>query len=355
MTLREQEQREKVREMKALVKYAHGEDNVELRERQIPEPGPGEVLIEVKAAGVCGTDIHIYKEDNYPIRPPVTLGHELSGVIRKIGEGVAEIETGLRVTSETYYSTCGHCVYCRTGRKNLCAERRSIGSGVDGAMAEYVVVPAANLHRLPENVSFEEGAMIEPLACCVQAVYDKISLNPSDRVVITGPGTIGLLCLQVVKQFGCATVVTGADGDEERLLLAEKLGADHTAKASEAAALISEITGGFGADVCFECSGAVPAVSMGLEILRKGGRYVQVGLPSKPAPIDMNAVALREYTIVGTNAQKPIYWDAATDLVARGKVDLKPLSAHVHRLTDWEEAFGQVMKGVGFKHILIPG
>jgi L-iditol 2-dehydrogenase len=340
--------------MKAIVKYAHGEDNVELRDVPIPEPGSGEVRIEVKAAGICGTDIHIYREDNYPIHPPVTLGHELSGVIHKVGADVAGIEAGERVTSETYYATCEHCMYCRTGRKNLCAERRSIGSGVDGAMAEYVVVPAENIHKLPDNISFEEAAMIEPLACCVQAVYDKISISPFDKVVIMGPGTIGLLCLQVVKQFGCVTVVTGADGDEERLALAEKLGADYTARANAAKGLIAGITDGFGADICFECSGAVPAAEMGLEILRKGGRYVQVGLPSKPVPVDMNAVALREYTIIGTNAQKPVFWDAAIDLLARDKVDLKALSVHIHKLKDWEEAFAQVMKGIGFKHILIP-
>ena len=212
--------------MRALMKYDCGPLKVRMQDVPIPEPVSGQVRIRTKAAGICGTDVHIYFDDSFPTKPPVILGHELSGVIDKTGEGVTGVSEGMRVTSETYFYTCGTCGYCRTGRNNLCAEKISIGSGANGAFAEYIVVPARNIHRLPDSLSYEEGALIEPLSCCVQAVLEKTTIKPTDTVVITGPGSIGLLCLQLVKQFNARCMVIGAAHDAERLSLAGRLGAD---------------------------------------------------------------------------------------------------------------------------------
>ena len=184
--------------MKALVKTKSGVGNVELREMPKPKVKEGQVLIEVSAVGLCGTDIHIFY-DEFANNPPVILGHEVSGAIAETGKGVIGIELGERVTAETYFETCGLCYYCRNGKENLCTHRLSIGSRVNGGMAKYVVVPARNIHRLPKNVDYTEGAMTEPLACVVHSTLDMTKISPDDIVVVSGPGPIGLLTVQVAK------------------------------------------------------------------------------------------------------------------------------------------------------------
>src|SRR5438067_1258567 len=183
--------------MKAVMKTAPGAGNIEVRDIAEPATPPGHVKIAVKAAGICGTDLHIYY-DEYRSFPPVVLGHEVCGEIAEVGSGVERVRVGDRVTSETYASTCGSCRYCREGRVNLCPERRSIGSGANGGFAKYLVVPEHNIHLLPDNVSFEEGALSEPLACVIHSVLERSQVTPGDIAVITGPGAMGLLTLQVV-------------------------------------------------------------------------------------------------------------------------------------------------------------
>jgi len=340
--------------MIALLKHSAGSGNVALSELPIPEPGSGEVCIRVMACGICGTDIHILMDDSYPVRPPVILGHELAGVIAKVGEGVTEWAQGARVVSETYYKTCGTCAYCKTGRRNLCGERLSIGSGVNGAMAEYVVVPAANLHAIPAGVGFAEASLTEPLACCVQAVFEKADLSPGDAVILTGPGPIGLLCLQAALQFDCRCIVVGTPKDEERLKLAKSLGAELALRTNDADLLekIAALEGG--PLTAFECSGAGAAVELCLTALRKGGRYVQVGLSAAPVPVDTTRLALRELTMGGTFAQKTEWWDKSVRLIKHRKVNLSPIVSHTYPLVDWEKAFANVIAGEGLKHVLLP-
>ena len=213
--------------MRAVVKYAHGKGNVELRDMPEPTPGPDEVMIEVKAAGICGSDLHIFDEDiKLPIRPPVIIGHEFSGVIAEVGSSVTKWKPGDRVTSETSAHVCGECLPCRTGNYNVCAEKRLIGYWFNGAFAKYCVVPSRLVHKLPDNVSFLAGALCEPLACCVNGVIEKTRILPGDVVVIAGPGPIGLLSLQIAKSQGATVVLCGLSQDEKRLKLGEELGAD---------------------------------------------------------------------------------------------------------------------------------
>ena len=174
--------------MQAVVKTARGEGNVALRELPQPRPGPGQVLLAVRAAGICGTDLHIY-HDEYPTQPPVVLGHELAGEVVAAGDGVTRVSVGDRVTTETYFHLCGSCRFCRGGQPNLCPERRSIGSGVDGGFAPYVVVPERNIHRLPDNLTFQEAALSEPLACVVHGALELPKVTPGDVAVVAGPGS----------------------------------------------------------------------------------------------------------------------------------------------------------------------
>jgi L-iditol 2-dehydrogenase len=342
--------------MKAVMKVAPGVGNVELCDIEEPQVQAGQVKIRVQAAGICGTDLHIYK-DEYRSWPPVVLGHEVAGEVAEIGEGVTGIEPGVRVTTETYFSYCGQCRYCRSGQNNLCLNRRSIGSGVNGGFTQYVVVPARNVHPLPDNVDFHAGALTEPLACVIHATLTTPTVVPGDIAVIAGPGAIGLLTLQVVKAAGAKVIVLGTDVDEHRLKLARELGADHTLNVQhdDPAALVVDLTQeGLGADVVYECSGAGPAAAQLLTLVRRRGRYVQIGLFGAPVAWDLDQLCYRELTVTGSFASIPSAWPRALRLMAEGKVKTAPLITDIFPVTDWRKAFDTFETRRGIKTLLKP-
>lgn len=338
------------------MKVAPGVGNIELRDIDEPTPKPNEVKIKVQAAGICGTDIHIYK-DEFKSRPPVVLGHEVSGEIVAVGADVTDVSPGTRVTTETYYQTCGECMYCRRGQDNLCLNRLSIGSGVNGGFTQYLVVPANNVHALPDDLDFHSGALTEPLACVVHGVLNARTVNPGDVAVIAGPGAIGLLTLQVVKAAGASVVMLGTDADARRLELAKELGADFTlnVQRDDPAQLVADITQeGLGADVVYECSGAGAAAQQTLTLVRRRGRYVQIGLFGKPITWDLDQVCYKELVVTGSNASVPSAWDKALKLLASGVVRTAPLITHTYPLTDWQTAFDTFDAKTGVKTLLTP-
>lgn len=342
--------------MKAIMKVAPGVGNVEVRDIPEPEPGPGQVKLRVHAAGLCGTDLHIYK-DEFRSWPPVVLGHEVAGEIVELGADVQGLTPGLRVTTETYFSYCGKCRYCRAGNVNLCLERRSIGSAVNGGFTSYLVVPARNIHALPENVDFRAGALTEPLACVVHATLTTPTVTPGDVAVIAGPGAIGLLTLQVVKAAGATAVMLGTDVDEHRLELAHALGADHVVNVqrSDPAALVRDLTeGGLGADVVYECAGAGAAAQQLLTLVRRRGRYVQVGLFGKPVAWDLDQLVYKELTATGSNASTPPSWLRAIELLRTGKVRTAPLITHTFPVTEWAKGFATFEDRAGVKTLFTP-
>lgn len=342
--------------MKAIMKVAPGVGNVEVREIPEPHPGAGQVKIRIHAAGLCGTDLHIYK-DEFRSWPPVVLGHEVAGEIVELGEGVRGLSPGMRVTAETYFSYCGQCRSCRAGRSNLCLERRSIGSAVNGGFTAYLVVPARNIHELPAAVDFRAGALTEPLACVVHATLTTPTVVPGDVAVIAGPGAIGLLTLQVVKAAGATAIVLGTDADEHRLSLATQLGADAilNVQRSDAASLVRSMTeGGLGADVVYECSGAGPAAQQLLTLVRRHGRYVQIGLFGRPVAWELDQLVYKELTATGTNASTPPSWQRALELMRAGKVQTKPLITHSFPVTEWQKGFATFEDRSGIKAIFVP-
>ncbi|HZS88384.1 MAG TPA: zinc-binding dehydrogenase [Chloroflexota bacterium] len=340
--------------MKAVVKTAPGDGNIEVREIDEPATPAGHVKIAVRAAGICGTDLHIY-HDEYRSWPPVVLGHEVAGEVAEVGDGVEGIAPGERVTTETYFSTCGVCRFCRTGRVNLCPRRRSIGSAVNGGFTSYLVVPARNVHRLPADVGFVAGALTEPLACVVHGALEQPKLTPGDVAVVAGPGTIGLLTMQAVKAAGAGVIVLGTDADGHRLQLARELGADHVfnVQRDDYRAAIAELTGD-GADIVYECSGAGPAAASLLELVRRGGQYAQIGLFGKPISWDLEQVCYKELTVTGSNASVPSAWKRALALLADGRVRTEPLVTSVRPLTEWREAFEAFERRDGLKTVLQP-
>ena len=342
--------------MKAIMKVAPGVGNVEVREISEPQPGPGQVKIRIGAAGLCGTDLHIYK-DEFRSWPPVVLGHEVAGEIVELGEGVQGLAPGMRVTSETYFSYCGQCRSCRAGHTNLCLERRSIGSAVNGGFTNYLVVPARNIHELPASVDYRAGALTEPLACVVHATLTTPTVAPGDVAVIAGPGAIGLLTLQVVKAAGARAIMLGTDADEHRLALATQSGADAVVNVQrvDAAAIVRDGTiEGLGADVVYECSGAGPAAQQLLTLVRRHGRYVQVGLFGRPVAWDLDQLVYKELTATGTNASTPASWLRALELTGSGKVRTDLLITHEFPVTAWEQGFATFEEKSGIKTIFVP-
>jgi L-iditol 2-dehydrogenase len=342
--------------MKALMKTAPGEDNLELREIPEPKAGPGQVVIAVAATGICGTDIHI-RRGEYACAPPVVLGHEVSGRIVEVGEGVSALNVGDRVTTETYFHTCGRCRACLEGRINLCPERRSIGTHVNGGFAPYLLVPAIKVHRLPDNVDDVAAALTEPLACCVHAILELGDVTPGDVAVVSGPGAIGLLSLQVAKAAGATLVAVGTASDEGRLDLARRLGADHTLVVGrdDVPAAVRDLTEGLGADVTIEASGAGPSVQQCLRLVRRGGTFCQVGLFGVPVTLDYDLIPLHEIRVVGSFAQVPSSWRRALALMADGKVQTKPLVTSQRPLDQWQESFDAFFTRKECKMVLRPG
>ncbi len=343
--------------MEAVMKVARGAGQVELCKVDEPVAGPDQVLIEVDAAGICGTDLHIYHGE-FATRPPVVMGHEVAGTVVAVGDEVDALALGTRVTTETYFSTCGRCRHCRDGALNLCSQRRSIGSAVDGGFADYLVVPAGNVHILPENVSVEAGALTEPLACVAHAVLTRPTIRPRDLAVVAGPGAIGLLTLQVLRAAGATVVVLGTDADAGRLDLARELGADYVLNvhSENPEPLLEDLSRhSYGADVVYECSGAGAAASQLLRLVRRGGRYVQIGLFGRSVSWDLDQVCYKELVVTGSNASTPESWLRALALLESGQVKTEPLISNRYRLRDWEEAFEAFEGKRGVKLVFTPG
>ena len=333
--------------MKGVAKLRPGVGQVGLLDAPEPTAIPGHLVIEVTAAGLCGTDAHIY-QDEYPCRPPVILGHEVAGKVVDAASDVTRCATGNSVTTEPY-------PYCRAGMPNHCPERASIGSGKNGAFARYVLVPERSVHLLPEGVDEWAGALTEPLACCVHALENS-KVEPGDVAVITGPGAIGLMMLQVVKAAGAQSLVIGTNTDEARLDLAQQLGADEVliVGRDDLQSSVAERTDGLGADVAFECSGAGPGAQTALELVRHRGRYVQVGLFGKPVLWDLEQVCIKEVRVQGTFATVASSWRKALALLRSGQLQTAPLISHRLPLEEWQQAFDLFERREGVKIVFSP-
>ena len=330
--------------MIGLAKVAPGEGHVELAERPERAPGPGEVALGVHAVGVCGTDLHIWLGE-YPSAPPVTMGHEVCGTVAELGEGVDPAWAGARVAVETFFSTCGECAHCRAGKLSVCEHRRSIGTHVDGGFAPRLVLPARNLHRVPEGLPDAAAALSEPLACVCNSLLDQSAVQPGDDVLVIGPGAIGLVAAQVARACGGRVTVRGAERDGARLALAAELGFATSVAGREDASP---------ADVVVECSGAEPGIADALRAARRRGRIVQMGLRGAEVTIPYDLVCFHELTISAGFASNPASWRRAMTLLQDGAVELAPLVTAVLPLEDWRRAFDASRAGDGVKYVLDP-
>jgi L-iditol 2-dehydrogenase len=274
-----------------------------LEEWDVPVPGPGEALVKVMAVGICGSDIHYYEHGgigDYVVKPPFVLGHECSGIVAALGENVTRLKVGDRVAIEPG-ATCGKCSACKSGRYNLCPHVRFLATPpIDGAFAQYIVMPEDLLFPIPDHLSFEEAALNEPFSVGIQAAK-RAGMQPGSSIVITGMGPVGLMSVIAAKAFGASTIIV-SDVEESRLNAARSFGATHTVqvKTQSVRDVVMEITNQEGADYAFEASGNPQALRDALASLKRGGKLSIIGLPTQlDVPLNILTIADREIDIHG--------------------------------------------------------
>ena len=344
--------------MKALVKTQKGVGFLALMDMPEPTPGPGEVLIEVAAAGICGTDVHV-KHDHFPYWPPVILGHEFSGRIAALGPNCKYYKVGERVVGEPHTKHCGQCYLCRTGNVQICPDKRSPGWGIHGCMAKFLVMPEQLLHRLPDSIDDDTAALIEPTANTVHDVIERAGITAGDFVVVLGPGPIGLLAGLVARSAGARRVVmVGAPPDEGlRLDAARALGFDPVLNVAKdkVGDVVRELTHGIGADLVIECSGAPPAIVSTVDLVRKKGTICAIGMTAgKNVDFPWEKATFKVVDIHFCLSTSYTSWNRTIDLVAAGLIPAGRVITHRLPLTEWEEGFRLLETQQALKVILKP-
>lgn len=342
--------------MKALTKYKKGKGNVALMDMPEPECADNQVILEVDCCGICGTDLHVY-HDTFKNYPPVIMGHEFSGKVVEIGKEVKNVkmEDAFSVLGATAI-TCGKCSYCYSGEFMFCKTRRGMGHGVNGAFANFAAARVDQLFPVPEGVSMEEGAMVEPLAAAVHAVCDIARFKIGDVVLVSGPGTMGLMCLKLLLAQGIKTIVAGTSDDQVRLGLAKEYGAARTVVVDKEnlASIIEEETLGLGVDLALECAGAEASVRNSLEALKPLGQYVQVGHFGRDLSVPWDLIAFRQLKIHGSVGYNRDTWLQSFRILEQGNLDVKDIITHRFNLGEWEEGFELSEKKQAVKVLLYP-
>lgn len=341
--------------MKALLKKTVGLEGVVLEDIKEPYTGENEIKVKVHAAGICGTDLHII-HDEYPCNTPVVMGHEYSGTVVEVGENVDFFQVDDRVVSLTAVETCGSCRYCSQGLLMLCDQRKSIGSGVHGAFAEYIVIPAKSAYKIPESVSLDEAVLTEPLACAVRCIMERGRVDGGEFVLISGPGTIGLLAMQVAIANGGNVVVIGTSSDENRLNLALELGAIAVVNMEQrdAEKRLMELTKQRGFDIAVECAGVPISLNNCIQLLRKQGLLIQMGLFGKKVEFDSDLVLMKELNYTNGFATEPTSWEIALRLLEYKHVNVSKLISNKLSIDKWKEAIRMAEQKIGYKILLIP-
>ena len=343
--------------MKGLVKFAAGLDGIELRQLPEPVPRPGELKIKVLAAGICGSDIHAYFDERY-LEMPVILGHEFVGQVSQTCGDVGDFQVGDWVTALPACYSCGQCALCKAGLVTLCAHRRSIGSYDDGAMANYVVVPAKYAFRLPESAKTLRQkklyALAEPMCCVARGVYERIDVKPGDVAVVSGPGPMGIMAAQLFKSRGAYVIVSGLPADREKLALARSLGADETVIGEQELLQAIHSKNPAGADITCDCTGVPASLRTCLRVVRTHGVHLQIGVYGKPVEVDLDELFLKEVNYVATNSTAVSSWQIGMRLLAEGKVDLEPLMNLELPLESWKEGFEAAIRKEKYKIVLLP-
>ncbi len=338
--------------MKAVAKSRPG-PGIQLIEADVPKPGPGEVLIKVKYASICGSDVHIYKWDEFAQTSlrhlPRIIGHESAGEVVEVGEGVDNVKVGDYVGIETHIA-CGKCYQCRIGKPHVCQNLKVLGFHIDGAFAEYVVVPAENVWKVPDSIPKEWVPLMEPMG---NAVYTVLSGEITGmNVLVVGTGPIGAMAVAVAKAAGARKVIA-TDINDFRLTIAKRMGADIVLnpELDDVRTVVMDETNGNGVDVVIEMSGNPNALNYALDLITNGGWVGLLGLYGKNRiDVPMNDIIMKNLTLYGIVGRKMFStWVQTTALLESGKVDLSPLITHRVKIEEYEEAFNVIFQGRAMK------
>jgi L-iditol 2-dehydrogenase len=331
------------------------EPGIWVKDVPTPQPAVGEVVVRVKRASICGSDIGLYEfSPAYAgfAKLPTIPGHEFTGEVAVLGQGVTQFNVGERVVAESVLS-CGNCRFCLNGQTNLCFDLKIFGVHTNGGFAEYVVVPRKHLHRLKDGLSFEQAAIIEPLSVCHHAVHDIAKISPNDTVHVFGPGPIGLLAAQVARVRGCKDVtVSGVDVDETRLGIASKIGFKTIDSSKED---LGEVIHSIHpiVDVAIVAAGSSRALTQACELVRKGGRILNIAIYPKPVDLMVTNLVRREISLLGTFGSNWNNYEEAMELAASHGVALEPLVTHTYTIDDAPAAFENAKAKIGCKVQLV--
>ena len=329
--------------MKAAVITAPGE--IAIEEVADPTPGDNDVVVEVAAVGICGTDLHIFEGEFAP-KLPIVPGHEMSGTVVAVGRSVTEIKIGDAVAIDPSLH-CGECFYCRRARGNLCENWNALGVTYPGAAAQFLLSPKKNIHKLPKNVDLKSAALIEPLSCAVRG-FDQLPRNPGSHYLIYGSGTMGLMMAEMAKVNGAASVSI-VDLNQDKLKTAKVLGFTNLAKSAD------EFDQPRGFDVVIDCTGVTEAIKDGLKHVMPGGTFLQFGVANKDAKVEIEPfwVYNKEITIVGSMAVLHSF-DRAVELFASGVLNADVMISDRYSLENYADALTAFKSGKGRKTIVLP-
>jgi len=345
--------------MKALQKVAYGEGLIEIREVPVPElQDEDDVLIEIKAAGICGTDIHIL-HDKFTYYPPVTLGHEFSGEIIKLGKKVNNFKIGDRVVAEPHSEACMVCDLCRQGYWQICPEKRSPGWGRDGAFTDYIRMPAKLLHKIPENISYEIAALTEPTAIATNYIVERVNVMAGDTVTVIGAGPIGILCGMIAKECGASKVIMiGRDSAEIiRFKIALEMGSDRTINIIDEnpKEVLAMMTNNKMSDVVIEASGTEQGIQSAFELVKVCGKICAVGITGKDfvgIPWDVGQKKMLD--VFFNLSSSYTSWDRALAIMGNTRFEMERIITHRESIENWKRVFADLQSGNGIKALFIP-
>lgn len=336
----------------SVVNYAPEKGSVEIREMDKPSIGDEDVLLEVANVGVCGSDLHQWTADHsWPVNYPVVLGHEFGGVIVETGKNVTVWKEGDRVVSETAAVIDANNPMSRRGLYNLDPTRKGFGYGVNGAMTRFVRVPARCLHKVPDQLPFEQACLTEPCCVAYSAVVENTRIKPGDRVVVLGPGTIGILCAAMARLCGAEVAIVGLEADKHRLNVAKQYGCetiigDATAWANE--------RDGLGADCVIDAAGASITLKIALQLVRPNGKISKVGRGPQPLGFSLDSLVQKNITLQGSFSHNWPMWERVLALLSNGQLNVKPIIGGVWPVTEWHTAFEKMHSGEIIKSVLKP-
>jgi alcohol dehydrogenase/L-iditol 2-dehydrogenase len=318
----------------------------------VPDIGPDDVLMKVKAVGVCGSDLHMWTGDqSWEVKYPMVLGHEFSGVIEQVGRNVQGWSAGQRVVSETHARINPDSPLTRAGLYNLDPARAGFGAAVNGAMTQWVSVPSRILHHMPDALGFEKAALTEPCCVAYNATAVNSQIRPGDRVVVLGPGPIGILCGAVAQLCGAAVAVVGLERDRDRLAVAERYGCE-TIVGSPAA--WSRARDGLGADGVIDATGVSAALKSALDIVRPAGWITKVGWGPQPLNFSLDSLVQKNVRLQGSFSHNWPIWERVIHLLASGQLDVEPVIGGYWKLSEWHDAFETMHRGSIVKSVLLP-